>query len=245
MTDPESTGILAVILTVIGTVVVGGGVIAIVVYAILHSQREVARKRDRAIALATQYGFLIDPDRKAPPPQRFDAFGIGHSRHVTNQLWRHGEHDSVFDYTYRTGSGKNQTTHRRTCALVALPFDAPHTKIATENFVSTLGRRLGFRDIETESTRFNDIYRINGDDERFAVALLDSHAIDWLLRSIPNGPGAVTFELWGPWLLCITSRLNIDAQFGFLDWARAVPQEFPNVLTSLYPAERGQRGARP
>ncbi len=212
-----------------------GGVVALVVYLIIRAQREAARQRARAIALAAHYGFLIDASTKGPPPQRFDAFGIGHGRKVNNQLWRPGSTDSVFDYTYTTGSGKNQTTHRRTCALVALPFAAPHTKIATENFFSNLGQRLGIRDIETESVRFNDIYRINGDDERFAITLLDSRAIDWLLQHIPNGPGSVTFELWGPWLLCITNRMAIDAQFGFLDWARSVPDQLPAVLTSLYP----------
>ncbi|MEP1122466.1 MAG: hypothetical protein ABJH68_01080 [Ilumatobacter sp.] len=212
-----------------------GAVVALVVFLIIRGQRIAARQRARAIALAAHYGFLIDASTKGPPPQRFDAFGTGHSRKVTNQLWRPGSTDSVFDYTYTTGSGKNQTTHRRTCALVALPFDAPYTKIATENFFSTLGQRLGIRDIETESVRFNDVYRITSDDERFAITLLDSSAIDWLLEHIPNGPGSVTFELWGPWLLCISKRMAIDAQFGFLDWARSVPDQFPDVLTSLHP----------
>ncbi len=212
-----------------------GGVAALAVYLIIRAQREAARQRARAIALAAHYGFLIDASTKGPPPQRFDAFSAGHGQKVANQLWRPGSSDSVFDYTYTTGSGKNQTTHKRTCALVALPFTAPHTKIATENFFTNLGQRLGIRDIETESVRFNDVYRINGDDERFAITLLDSSAIDWLLRYIPNGPGSVTFELWGPWLLCITSRMEIDAQFGFLDWALSVPGQFPAVLTSLYP----------
>lgn len=216
-------------------IVMFGGVIALVVHLLIRAQRAAAQQRARAVALAAHYGFLIDPDAKGPPPQRFDMFASGHAKKMTTQMWRPGTSDSVFDYTYTTGSGKNQTTHRRTCALVALRFAAPHTKIATENFLTSLGQRLGIRDIETESVRFNDIYRINSDDERFAITLLDSHAIGWLLQHVPNGPGSVTFELWGSWLLCVTSRMDTDAQFGFLDWARSVPSELPAVLTSLYP----------
>lgn len=221
-----------------------GGATALLIYLFVRTRREAARKRAWAIALATQYGFRIDPDEKGPPPHRFDLFGDGHSKKVTNQIWREGSTDSVFDYTFTTGGGESQTTHRRTCALIALPFDAPHTKIATEGFFSALGRRIGIRDIETESVRFNEIYRVNGSDERFAITLLDSHAIDWLLDRTPNGPGTITFELWGPWLLCVSSRMQTDAQFGFLDWAQLVPNEFPAVLSSLYPVGHQQPGAR-
>lgn len=222
------------------SMVVFGGAVALLVYLLVRTRREAARKRAWAITLATQYGFRIDTDEKGPPPQRFDLFGDGHSKKVTNQIWRDGSPDSVFDYTFTTGSGDSQSTHRRTCALIALPFDAPHTKIATEGFFSTLGRRIGIRDIETESVRFNEIYRVNGDDERFAITLLDSHAIDWLLSRTPRG---VTFELWGPWLLGVSSRIPTDAQFGFLDWAKSVPGEFPAVMSSLYPVRHQQPGA--
>ncbi len=234
---PDGAEIAFGLLGLLVSLTVFGGVAASIVYLVVRARRAAERKRALAIALAKHHGFSIDPNDKDPPPQRFDMFGVGHSKKVTNQIWRAGASDSVFDYTYTTGGGRNQRTHRRTCALVALSFDAPHTKIATENFFTTIGRRLGVRDIDTESVRFNEIYRVNGDDERFAVALLDSHAIDWLLRSIPDGPGAVTFELWGPWLLCVTSRLNTEAQFGFHDWARNVPTEFPSVLSSLYPVD--------
>ena len=220
-----------------------GGTLALIIYVVVRAQRAAKLKRARAIALAAQYGFAIAPDTKGPPPQRFDVFTIGHSKKVTNQIWRHGSDDSVFDYTYTTGSGKNKSTHRRTCALIALPFDAPHTKLATENFFTTIGRRLGIRDIDTESERFNAIYRVNSDDERFAITLLDSRTIDWLLRYIPNGPGSVIFELWGPWLLCVSNRMDIDAQFGFHDWARSIPLVFPSVLGSLYPVHPRRGGS--
>lgn len=239
----NETNAVVGLLSVLISTVVFGGVLALIVYLVIRARRQAALQRARAIALAAQYGFEIDPNEKGPPPQRFDIFGTGSSRTVSNQIWRPGTPDSVFDYTYTTESGDDKTIHRRTCALIALPFAAPHTKIATENFFTLLGRRLGIHDIETESVRFNEIYRINGDDERFAIALLDHEAINWLLDHMPNGPGAITFEFWGSWMVCITERMPIDTQFGFLDWARGVPSRFPAVLASLYPVRAPGPGA--
>ncbi len=201
-----------------------------------HFQRRRAHQQKviRARALAEQHGFHVDPEPKPPPAIGFDLFGVGSSKKVTFQFWRPGSRDSVFDYEYTTGSGKNRSVHRRTCALVSLPFTAPHTEIGPEGFWSGIGRAIGLRDIEVESDRFNDIYRVTGDDERFAIALLDQPMIAWLLRG-QSGYGQIRFELRGPWLLCVEDRIDIARHFGFLDWAASVRERMPTVLTSLYP----------
>jgi hypothetical protein len=196
------------------------------------------RKKERiayAERLAAQHRFSVDTSTKVPPPQQFDLFGIGSAKKVSFQFWRNGEQDSVFEYQFTTGSGKNKTTHYRTLALVQLPFAAPHTKIGPEGFWSGLGRMVGMRDIEVESVQFNDQYRVTGDDERFAVAFLDHQMLAWLLSS-QSGQGSIKFELWGPWLLCVSDRIDMDRMFGFLDWAQGVREHMPTVLTSLYPS---------
>ncbi len=207
---------------------------AIIVGVVLAVRRAQDRKIDAARAMAAQYGFNVDVSKKDPPQQPFDLFGRGHSKKVSFQFWRPGQHDSVFAYQYTTGSGDDSTTYNLTCALIALPFAAPHTKIGPEGFWSKLGKRVGVRDIEVESPQFNDLYRVNSDDERFAVTMLDGQAIDWFLRG--NAAHTVRFELWGPWMLCITDRMDHQLFFGFHDWAVAIPAHLPDVLTSLYPA---------
>ncbi len=209
-------------------------VAAIAVPIGLWNQR---RNRERiafAQQLAAQHGFHVDTDNKKPPTQPFDLFGQGSSKQVSFQFWRDGEQDSVFQYRYTTGSGDNKSTHLRTCALVALPFGAPHTKIGPEGFWSGIGRRVGVRDIEVESAAFNDQYRVTSDDERFAVTLLDQQMIAWLLSS-QSGRGGIKFELWGSWLLCISDQLDLQRLFGFLDWSQRVRTHMPTVLPSLYP----------
>ncbi len=201
----------------------------------LWAERRKKKRIAYAEQLAARHGFSVDTSAKGPPPQQFDLFGMGNSKKVSFQFWRAGEQDSVFEYQFTTGSGKNRTTHYRTLALIALPFAAPHTKIGPEGFWSGVGRMVGVRDIEVESAEFNDQYRVTGDDERFAIALLDHQMLAWLLSS-QSGRGSIKFELWGSWLLCVSDRIEMDRMFGFLDWGQSVREHMPIVLTSLYPS---------
>jgi len=205
----------------------------------IYANRQWKARISEAKLLAAKYGFEVDTDTKGPPSQRFDLFGLGHRKKVTVQFWRRGEQDSVFDYEYTTGSGKNRKKHRRTVAMIALPFAAPHTTIGPEGFWSGVGRMVGLRDIEVESPDFNDQYRVTGDDERFAVTLLDQQMLAWLLSS-QSGRGAIRFELWGSWLLCVSEPLGVQRMLGYLDWAQGVRMHMPDVLPSLYPIGRAR-----
>ncbi len=217
---------------------------SIVGYVVWRAVEKERRRAAEAAALAARHGFLHDARKKPPPPQRFDLFTAGRSQQVRNQLWRAGESDSVFDYQYETG-GDNSTTRRFTCALVHVPFDAPHTKIGAENFWSGLGRRLGIRDIEVESPRFNDRHQVTSDDERFAVTLLDGRTIDWFLHHSLHSPTTMNLEFRGPWMLCIIGRIPTERCFGFLDWATTIPAHLPAVLASLYPVPPDPMTKRP
>lgn len=218
-------GVSAVIVIL---VLLGAAAVGYLVYQ--AHQRRIAYIR----ALAAKYGFTVDIGPKDPPDQPFDLFDQGHAKKVRYHMWRHGSQDSVFQYEYTTGSGDNKTTHKRTCALIDVPFVAAHTKIGPEGFWSKIGRAVGMRDIEVESAEFNEQYRVTGDDERFAITLLDQQMMAWLLSS-QSGRGAIRFELGGPWLLCVSDELDIELMFGYLDWAIGVRNHMPPVLTSLYP----------
>lgn len=208
--------------------------IGLVVLAVWWAQRQAtAKKVAEALAVAARYGFEVDVSARSKPYQPFDLFDVGRSQQVSFRFWRPGRQDSVFEYRYTTGSGKNKHTHHHTCALVELPFDAPHTKIGPEGFWSGIGRAVGIRDIEVETPAFNDRFKVDSDDERFAVTMLDGRAIDWFLRA--DGVNGVRFELWDRWMLCITGRMDLDRALGFHDWSVAIPPHLPDVLVSLYP----------
>lgn len=192
------------------------------------------RKIAAAQALAARHGFAIDTSRKKPPPHPFDAFRVGSDKEVTFHMWRPGSEHSVFQYEYTTGSGDSRSTHRRTCALVALPFVAPHTRIGREGLLSRIARSVGMRDIEVESPEFNRTYRVRSDDERFAITLLDPPMIAWMLEPA-SGRGSVELELSGRYLLCVVDQLSLEQMFGFHDWAQQFLSKMPAVLPSLYP----------
>jgi hypothetical protein len=191
------------------------------------------RRNERARAVAASAGLNIDLDSKDPPPAPFDLFERGRSRRVSFHMWATGGQDSVFRYRYTTGSGKSRQTHRCTCALIDVPFNAPYLTIGPEGFWSNLGQIVGIRDIEVESPEFNDRYRVKCDDERFAITLVDHRMIAWMLGD--GGAGAVRFELLGRQLLCISDELDIEQMPGMLGWTARIRQHLPAVLTELYP----------
>jgi hypothetical protein len=207
--------------------------VGVIVVAVLATQAE--KKRIAAAgALARSRGFEFDPSRKPPPPLPFNLFELGSSRRVSYQTWRAGSPDSMFQYQYTTGSGKNRQTHRRSCVLVEVPFTAPHLTIGPEGFWSAIGRAIGVRDVEVESPDFNERYRVACDDERFAITLLDHQMIAWML-SPGSGGRTVKFEFGGRWMLCWGDRIAYEQLFGFLEWAQHARDVLPDVLTSLYP----------
>jgi hypothetical protein len=188
----------------------------------------------KAKAVAAEAGLSIDVGPKEPPTSPFDVMERGTSKAVWFHMWPPSGGDSVFRYQYTTGTGKNRSTSRYTCALVPVPFNAPHLTIGPEGFWSSLGQMVGIRDVEIESAVFNDRYRVSCDDERFAITLLDHDMIAWLL-SPSSGGGTVRFELVGNGLLCVSDELPFEQMPSLLAWASQVRQHLPEVLSELYP----------
>ncbi len=208
--------------------------VAFAAFGAFFAYREYQRRvHARWRAVAARHGLEVDVATKQPPPLDFDLFDDGRGKKVTAQMWRAREEDSVFQYEYTTGSGEHSTTHRRSVALVQVPFRAPHLVISSEDWWSKLKRAVGMRDIELESPEFNDRYRVRCDDERFAVTLLDPATVAWML-SPASGRGAVTFEFGGTWLLCFCDQLDVESLPGLLAWAQSARHQFPTVLTDLY-----------
>ena len=202
---------------------------AITYAAYQYRQRQRAKMRSVAVA----HGLEVDVSTKKPPPIDFNLFDTGSSKKVNAQMWRAGEHDSVFQYQYTVSSGENSSTYKFTAALIDVPFLAPHLTISTENWWSKMKRAVGLRDIEVESPQFNEHYHVRCSDDRFAITLLDPTMIGWML-SPSSGRGSITFEFLGPWMLCHGSQLKIEELPGMLAWAQSARRQLPAVLTELY-----------
>lgn len=208
----------------------------VVVFIVANRALE-KKRRARAMAVAAAAGLTADVGTTREPDLPFDVFSRGHGRSVRYRMRDPVTRESVFGYEYTTGSGKSQQLHRLTCVHLALLFSAPETAIGPEGFWSGVGRLVGIDDIEVESSRFNDEYRVTGIDERFAVTLLDPPLIAWLIGD-HGGLGQVRLELRGADALCIVDRLDIEQYPEFLRFAQGLRGRFPTVLASLYPLSR-------
>jgi hypothetical protein len=210
-------------------------VFVLVVAAVLvYQHRREQQRKAIAARVAAASGLVYIDDGSFATNYEFELFLKGRSRHSRYVMRRRDFADSVFDYRYTTGSGKNRRTWRFTCAIVAVPFSAPRLEIGPEGFWSGLGRLIGVRDVEIESPEFNDRYRVSCDDERFAVTLLDQRMITWML-SPESGSGSIRFEFLGTGLLCVSDPLPLEQQPGFLNWAASIRNQLPTVLNDLYP----------
>ena len=92
------------------------------------------------------------------------------------------------DFSYRTGGGRNRTTHRFSYLLVRLPGvtrPLPETVVRPEGFMDSISGLFGFDDIDFESVEFSDAFHVAGDDKRFAYDLMDPRMMQFLLDTRP------------------------------------------------------------
>jgi hypothetical protein len=204
---------------------------AVAAYAAFHVRKA---RRARLRTIAARHGLEVDVTDQRPPDLGFALFDEGKRKKLSARMWRRGDGDCAFHYQYTVHSGDSSSNTRRfTCALIEMPFSAPHLTISTENWWSRARRVIGLRDVEVESPDFNDRYQVRCDDDRFAITLLDPPMIAWML-SPQSGRGEITFEYRNGWMLCYGARLPDDDLPGMLDWAQSIRRRLPAVLTDLY-----------
>jgi hypothetical protein len=158
----------AVFIAVAIVVVVGGGLYA--------SWKMEQRRTEELQAACTAMGFrwigeVPLPDFALP------LFEQGHGRRVKNAM--EGEtadrRVSVMDYTFVTGGGKSQHTHRQT--VVVFPDGArglPDFTLAPENFLHRIGQVFGYQDIDFDGDEaFSSAYLLRGEDETAIRAALN------------------------------------------------------------------------
>ncbi|WP_329002845.1 hypothetical protein OHA18_06590 [Kribbella sp. NBC_00709] len=86
----------------------------------------------------------------------------------------------VFDYTYVTSNGKTQQRHVVHLVALSLPVSLPPFTLMHET-----GLRWAFRgrDLELENQDFNDRFRIECPDDRYASAVMHPRMMERVLRN--------------------------------------------------------------
>jgi hypothetical protein len=100
----------------------------------------------------------------------------------------------VFDYHYRSGSGKNEEGYFGTMLMLVVKEAFPRLTIGPEDFALKFAEALGVaNDIKFESAEFSRRFRVRSADKKFAYDVCNAQMIDYLLAN----PG-LQVEIQGP-----------------------------------------------
>ncbi|MHC4837168.1 MAG: hypothetical protein ACYTF3_03135 [Planctomycetota bacterium] len=181
------------------------GAIAVAVMGYFGWQAE-KRRREAFGQWAAVRGWTYRPerDRRIRATYGFlDRMQVGHSRRATNVL--RGEWDgypaAAFTFRYKTGSGKNETTHWFGVALIHIDRAFPEMRIHPEGFLSRIGQALGYDDIDFESVDFSNAYTVRSRDRKLAFDFCHTGMMEYLLAH--RGPA---LELEGNTLALFVDR---------------------------------------
>ena len=157
-----------------------GGMILVVVGAIVWGVLAEKKRREALAKTVEELGLRLASDLEDSDRKMFDAYQLaqqGHSRQASNVIVADsGELRMVlFDYLYKTNSGKNSTTYKQSVVLVRSPaLRMPEFTISPEGFFHRILAIFGVKDIDFEEDReFSDNFLLQGrKNKRCAVSLM-------------------------------------------------------------------------
>lgn len=207
---------------------IGLVVVAILVYILWKAARSrtLALKRFAKIH-GLRYSATDPFNLKKLPIPRFrkdDPF-------IANLLY--GEWEDLwmveFDYTFKRKIS-SEDPQNLSCVLVKLPVVFPALSIGREDRLSRLGASIGKRDVQFELAEFNDVFKIESRDSKFAHALIDARMMKWLLGL----PETCSFQTGGVSILCATEHLPIEGLEEIFRLAKDFVDHIPRAARSLY-----------
>ena len=179
------------------------GAVALAVVIIGYLAAEKRRKELAAFAFGMGLDFTHSPGWVHDRYSAFDPFDRGHSRRSRNLVHGH-RHDidwEMFDYRFKTGSGKNQQTHRYGVVVGRVPLALPTLRIRPEGFFDKLAAVVGFDDIDFESDHFSRKYHVSCHDRKRAYDLIHPQMIEYLLTLELHN-----WQFGGPCIIICRSR---------------------------------------
>lgn len=192
------------------------GVVGGIVYAFIHRRKQVERYSQWAAQNGLHYQAQ---DSSIAAMSTRSPFGVGSSRtgqDVFRGMYK-GRHLVFGLYKYTTGSGKNSSTHIMQFVAVSLPAPRPFLDITRETAGSKFLAMFGKRDLQLESQEFNDRFKVDTDNERFAYDVLSPQNMQWLLADVRANMYQYRFE--GQWLMTMRAgKLRLDEVYFYADF---------------------------
>jgi len=181
------------------------GFIALIVVVSVLAYISARKRREAMAAVAAKLGLCFDPGKDWDIARRYsflDKLRVGSNRYAFNILSGNykGYDVTVFDYHYRTGSGKNTQHHYISFFVLHLPVSFPELVIGPEGIFSKMAQAIGYDDIDFESHEFSRNFCVRSKDKKFAYDVCNARMIEYLLSNtdltieIEGGALAVSFS---------------------------------------------------
>ncbi|GAB4162125.1 MAG: hypothetical protein Kow00107_09540 [Planctomycetota bacterium] len=176
--------------------------IILAIGAVIAVYSHFARKRAMK-TFAAQMGMTYSP---------YDGFGIqsrvsifprfqrGHSHRSYDQVYgRYKGHDCcIFHYSYKTGSGKSQSTHTFSGLFYVADISLPGLlSVRPEGMFDKMMEVVGFDDIDFEYNEFNKKYYVKSNNKRMAYDFFGRSMMDYFLML----PRQICMEGQGPYFI--------------------------------------------
>ena len=164
------------------------GFLAIVIVAVVAGIMSARKRREAMVSLAAKLGLRFDPakDRHLAKRYKFlNKLRRGSNRYAYNVLSGsyQGHEITVFDYHYKTGSGKNTHHHRFSFFILHLGATFPELVIGPEGVFSKIAQAVGYDDIDFESHEFSRKFCVRSADKKFAYDVCNARMIEYLLSN--------------------------------------------------------------
>jgi hypothetical protein len=164
------------------------GFIAIFIVVLVVGYISSLKRREAMAAVATKLGMQFMPHKDRYMARRYkflDKLRRGRDRYAYNVLsGRYKEHEVlIFDYHYKTGSGKNTHHYYFSFFILHLPVSFPELIIGPEGIFSKIAQAVGYDDIDFESHEFSRKFCVRSKDKKFAYDVCNARMIEYLLSN--------------------------------------------------------------
>ena len=168
--------------------VIVGFVVILIVVLVVVGYISSLKRREAMAAVAAKLGlhFMPHKDRGMARRYRFlDKLRRGSSRYAFNVLSGsyQGHEVLLFDYHYKTGSGKNTHHYYISFFIMQLPASFPELIIVPEGIFSKIAQAVGYDDIDFESHEFSRKFCVRSRNKKFAYDVCNARMIEYLLSN--------------------------------------------------------------
>lgn len=164
------------------------GFAAVFVIAVLVSLFSSHKRREAMLGVAQGLGLHYDPGKDYALARGYkflDKLRRGSNRYAYNILSGNyqGHEVRVFDFHYKTGSGKNTHHYHFSFFMLNLPGYFPELVIGPEGIFSKIAQAVGYDDIDFESHEFSSKFCVRSSDKKFAYDVCNARMIEFLLAN--------------------------------------------------------------